>query len=129
MSGGIMYHDDSDAGFARRRVRNGWGYGSAAGNRITDREEVDRFDRAGLPPARRDTQFCPDAKGHIQAVGRDARGHDTPAIYRKPYVHPPMIEANKSGQVALRAMRLPCSAHRAPVGGWRARTGKAAERS
>jgi DNA topoisomerase-1 len=74
MSGEITYHDDSDAGITRRKVRGGWGYWDAAGNRITDRDEIDRLNRIGLPPAYRDAWFCPDPYGHIQAVGWDERG-------------------------------------------------------
>ncbi|WP_375398894.1 DNA topoisomerase IB [uncultured Sphingomonas sp.] len=70
----IVYCDDSEPGITRRKVRHGWGYWSPAGERITDREEIDRLNRIGLPPAYRDAWFCPRANGHIQAVGWDERG-------------------------------------------------------
>jgi DNA topoisomerase I len=71
---GITYHDDSEPGITRRKVRHGWGYWNAAGNRITDRDEIDRLNKIGLPPAYRDAWFCPDPNGHIQAVGWDEKG-------------------------------------------------------
>jgi len=70
----IVYCDDSMPGITRRKVRHGWGYWDPQGNRITDREEIDRLNRIGLPPAYRDAWFSPNPNGHIQAVGWDERG-------------------------------------------------------
>jgi DNA topoisomerase I len=74
MNGHITYCDDSEPGITRRKMRHGWGYFTADGERITDRDEIDRLNRIGLPPAYRDAWFCPDANGHIQAVGWDEKG-------------------------------------------------------
>ena len=70
----IVYCDDSEPGITRRKVRHGWGYWDATGKRITDREEIDRLNGIGLPPAYRDAWFCPRPNGHIQAVGWDDKG-------------------------------------------------------
>ena len=70
----IVYSDDSKPGITRKKVRNGWGYWTAKGERITDREEIDRLNTIGLPPAYRDAWFNPRANGHIQAVGWDEKG-------------------------------------------------------
>jgi DNA topoisomerase I len=70
----IVYCDDSLPGITRRKVRHGWGYWDAEGRRITDRDEIDRLNAIGLPPAYRDAWYCPKANGHIQAVGRDEKG-------------------------------------------------------
>jgi len=70
----IVYVDDQEAGITRRKVRHGWGYWDPTGKRITDREEIDRLNRIGLPPAYRNAWFCPDPNGHIQAVGWDEKG-------------------------------------------------------
>jgi DNA topoisomerase-1 len=70
----IIYCDDSDPGITRRKVRHGWGYWDADGARITDRDEIDRLNAIGLPPAYVDAWFCPHANGHIQAVGWDDKG-------------------------------------------------------
>ena len=70
----ISYHDDSEPGITRKQMRHGWGYFEVTGARITDREEIDRLNAIGLPPAYRDAWFCPDPNGHIQAVGWDEKG-------------------------------------------------------
>ncbi|MDB5696639.1 MAG: topoisomerase [Sphingomonas bacterium] len=70
----IVYSDDSKPGITRRRVRNGWAYFDSAGERIVDRDEIDRLNAIGLPPAYRDAWFNPRPHGHIQAVGWDEKG-------------------------------------------------------
>ncbi len=70
----ITYCDDHEPGITRKKVRHGWGYWDAQGKRITDRDEIDRLNAIGLPPAYTDAWFCPDPNGHIQAVGWDAKG-------------------------------------------------------
>ena len=70
----LSFVDDAMPGITRRRFGRAWGYFSARGRRITDRDEIDRLNRIGLPPAYADAWFCPDPNGHIQAVGWDDRG-------------------------------------------------------
>jgi DNA topoisomerase-1 len=70
----IRYSDDSEPGITRRKMRNGWGYFDADGARITDRDEIDRLNAIGLPPAYTDAWFCPSPDGHIQAIGWDEKG-------------------------------------------------------
>lgn len=70
----IVYHDDEEPGITRRKMRFGWAYFDPDGARITDRDEIDRLNAIGLPPAYRDAWFCPDPDGHIQAVGWDEKG-------------------------------------------------------
>nr|WP_277998495.1 DNA topoisomerase IB [Sphingomonas liriopis] len=70
----MVYCDDSKPGITRKKVRNGWAYYRADGDRITDRDEIDRLNAVGLPPAYRDAWFCPKANGHIQAIGWDEKG-------------------------------------------------------
>ena len=71
----ITYCDDSEPGITRKRVNSrAWGYWSADGNRITDRNEIDRLNAIGLPPAYTNAWYCPDPNGHIQAVGWDEKG-------------------------------------------------------
>ena len=70
----IVYSDDSTPGITRKKVRNGWGYWDASGHRITDRDEIDRLNAVGLPPAYRNAWFNPKPHGHIQAVGWDEKG-------------------------------------------------------
>jgi DNA topoisomerase-1 len=70
----ITYVDDQQPGITRRKVRGGWGYWDSHGKRITDRDEIDRLNAVGMPPAYRDCWFCPDPNGHIQATGYDDKG-------------------------------------------------------
>src|SRR4051794_26835293 len=70
----LHYVDDSRPGITRKRRGHYWQYFGADGNRITDRDEIDRLNAIGLPPAYRDAWFSPDPAGHIQAIGYDDRG-------------------------------------------------------
>ena len=70
----IVYVDDSLPGISRKRAGKGWAYCDAQGKRVTDREEIDRLNRIGMPPAYRDCWFCPSPDGHIQATGYDDKG-------------------------------------------------------
>ena len=70
----IVYSDDSRPGIVRKKVRGGWGYWTPDDQRITDRDEIDRLNAIGLPPAYRDAWFNPKPNGHIQAVGWDEKG-------------------------------------------------------
>jgi DNA topoisomerase-1 len=74
MTGRLCYVDDQIPGITRRRSGRYWQYFDAEGKRITDRDEIDRLNSIGLPPAYRDAWFCADANGHIQAIGYDEKG-------------------------------------------------------
>lgn len=71
---GLLYVTDQEAGYTRRRSGKGWTYRDATGERISDRAEIDRINKIGIPPAYTDVWICPDPTGHIQATGRDAKG-------------------------------------------------------
>jgi DNA topoisomerase-1 len=74
MSGALCYVDDSQPGITRRRHGRYWQYLDPHGKRITDRDEIDRLNAIGLPPAYVDAWFCPRPDGHIQAIGYDDKG-------------------------------------------------------
>lgn len=100
----ITYVDDHEPGITRKKVRHGWGYYDADGARITDRDEIDRLNAIGMPPAYRDCWFCPDPNGHIQGTGYDAKG-------RKQYrYHTGFREA----QEAAKYDRCPVFGHHLP---------------
>ncbi|MGH2754750.1 MAG: DNA topoisomerase IB [Actinomycetota bacterium] len=65
--------DCSAPGILRRRRGRGFEY-LRDGRRIEDPETIARIRNLGIPPAWTDVWICPDAKGHIQAVGVDAAG-------------------------------------------------------
>jgi len=70
----LHYVDDSRPGITRKRRGRYWQYFDAKGKRITDRDEIDRLNAIGMPPAYRDCWFCPSPNGHIQATGYDDKG-------------------------------------------------------
>jgi len=84
----LCFVDDSMPGYTRRRKGRYWMYFDAKGERVTDRDEIDRLNGIGLPPAYVNAWFCPKANGHIQAIGFDARG-------RKQYRYHPDFRARQ----------------------------------
>lgn len=70
----LAYVDPEMPGITRRKVGEKWGYWDTKGNRITDRDEIDRLNTIALPPAYIDAWYCPSPHGHIQAIGYDAKG-------------------------------------------------------
>ena len=74
MNARIVYHDNSEPGITRQKMSHGWAYFDVDGTRITDRDEIERLNSIGLPPAYRDAWFCPNPNGHIQAIGWDEKG-------------------------------------------------------
>lgn len=69
----LRHSSDSEPGYTRRKHGRYWQY-FESGERVTDRDEIDRLNAIALPPAYEDAWFCKDANGHLQATGVDARG-------------------------------------------------------
>ncbi|HYJ84215.1 MAG TPA: DNA topoisomerase IB, partial [Allosphingosinicella sp.] len=80
--------DQSLPGITRKRRGRYWQYFAPNGSRITDRDEIDRLNSVGMPPAYERCWFCPKPNGHIQATGYDARG-------RKQYRYHPGFRARQ----------------------------------
>ncbi|MFL9858665.1 DNA topoisomerase IB [Paraburkholderia madseniana] len=74
MPPGLRHSDDTRPGYTRRREKDGFAYFDVSGQRIDDASEIDRIAALAIPPAYEDVWICPDARGHLQATGRDARG-------------------------------------------------------
>jgi DNA topoisomerase I len=70
----LRHSSDAEPGITRKRQGRYWQYFDAEGDRITDRDEIDRLNAIGLPPAYENAWFCADPDGHLQATGIDARG-------------------------------------------------------
>jgi len=70
----LRHSSDTEPGISRKRMGRYWAYFDADGKRVTDRDEIDRLNSIGLPPAYDDAWFCADPNGHLQATGVDARG-------------------------------------------------------
>jgi DNA topoisomerase I len=66
--------DCATPGIVRRRRGRGFEYRDSAGRRVEDPETLERIRLLAIPPAWTDVWICPDALGHLQAVGTDAAG-------------------------------------------------------
>jgi DNA topoisomerase-1 len=89
---GLRYVSDRGAGITRVRVGPSFGYRHPDGSKVTDEETLTRIRKLAIPPAYEQVWICPRANGHLQAVGRDARG-------RKQYrYHPRWREVRDEGK-------------------------------
>jgi DNA topoisomerase-1 len=83
----LRHSSDQEPGYARKRMGRYWAYFDEKGERVIDREIIDRLNSVALPPAYTDAWFCKDPGGHLQATGIDARG-------RKQYRYHPLFRAS-----------------------------------
>jgi DNA topoisomerase-1 len=100
----LRYAHDDRPGITRRRRGKGFSYRDADGRPVRDPATLARIAALAIPPAWQRVWICPYANGHVQAVGRDARG-------RKQYrYHPRWREARdetKYGRMMAFAAALP----------------------
>ncbi len=66
--------DCGEHGIRRRRQGRGFTYLDADGERVADRDTLERIRELAIPPAWEDVWICPYPFGHIQATGVDAAG-------------------------------------------------------
>jgi DNA topoisomerase IB len=71
---GLIYVSDTMAGYRRQRWGNRFRYFLPDNRQLTAASEVKRIQALAIPPAYDHVWICMDARGHIQATGRDARG-------------------------------------------------------
>src|ERR671936_1047948 len=71
---GLAYVAEGRPGLTRRRLGGGFVYVDADGRRVRHRATLAGIRTLAIPPAWRDVWICASPHGHIQAVGRDARG-------------------------------------------------------
>jgi DNA topoisomerase-1 len=69
----VFVHDEAP-GIRRRRCGRGFVYRDPKGRPVKDPPTLERIRKLAIPPAWTDVWICPQAHGHIQAVGRDAKG-------------------------------------------------------
>jgi len=93
--------DQSLSGITRKRKGRYWQYFAPDGSRIADRDEIDRLNAVGMPPAYERCWFCPKPNGHIQATGYDARG-------RKQYRYHPDFRARQEAAKYERLAAFGC---------------------
>ena len=75
----LVRSDPSLAGVSRQNIANQedeylWQYLAPDGNPIDDKDPINRWNSLALPPAWTEVWICPNARGHIQATGRDVKG-------------------------------------------------------
>ena len=71
---GLRFTDLDRPGISREPLQDGWRYRDQDGKLLRDKAQIARANALVLPPAWTDVWINPDARGHIQATGRDARG-------------------------------------------------------
>lgn len=70
----LNYTSAEEPGIARRRRGGGFVYLAPNGRQVRDQATVARIRSLAIPPAWREVWISLDPDGHLQAVGRDARG-------------------------------------------------------
>ena len=101
----LHYVHDTKPGIIRKPAsEGGWDFFMPDGKLITDEKTIQRIRKLAIPPAYTDVWICKDPNGHLQAVGRDARG-------RKQYrYHPRWREIRdeaKYGKMLVFGRKLP----------------------
>ncbi len=74
LASGLRYVSPDSPGIRRHRAGRGFRYEDADGRRIRDASELERIRALAIPPAWTEVWICPREDGHLQAIGRDARG-------------------------------------------------------
>jgi len=101
---GLTYVTYTQPGISRVRSGLRFRYIAPTGKAITSKEVLSRIQTLAIPPAWSDVWICPVANGHLQAVGRDARG-------RRQYRYHPLWrtghDAAKFGDLLNVARALP----------------------
>lgn len=70
----MRHSSDAEPGYTRKKQGRYWAYFDENGERVTDRDTIERLNAIALPPAYENAWFCKDENGHLQATGVDARG-------------------------------------------------------
>ena len=71
---GLRYVTGTGPCIRRIRCGKGFRYVGSDGRILRDAKHLERIRSLVIPPAWEDVWICPSANGHLQAVGRDARG-------------------------------------------------------
>jgi DNA topoisomerase-1 len=85
---GLTFCSDAHPGLSRVGTAQSVAYRDERGKPIKDEKTLARIAALAIPPAWTDVWICPRADGHIQAIGRDAKG-------RKQYRYHPDWRATK----------------------------------
>ena len=100
----LRHVSDRQPGIRRIRTDQGFVYQNPDGSVVTDEATLARIRKLAIPPAYEDVWICRNPNGHLQAVGRDARG-------RKQYRYHPrwrqVRDEAKYGKMLLFGQKLP----------------------
>ena len=84
----LRYVSDTIPGIMRSGLPGGFVYQHSDDARPIDAQTLERIRKLAIPPAYTSVWICPLADGHLQAVGRDAKG-------RKQYRYHPLWRATR----------------------------------
>lgn len=76
----LTFIKDEVPGILRKRRGRGFCYYDADGNRVTDKETLDRINNLTIPPQWNEVWISPKENGYLQATGRDDKN-------RKQYIY------------------------------------------
>ncbi len=76
----LKHIDDSDLVIERKKQGRGYIYFDASGEKIDSPKIINRIKKIVIPPMWSEVKICNLDEGHIQAIGRDAKG-------RKQYIY------------------------------------------
>src|SRR5918993_929912 len=101
---GLRFINGDEHGIRRKRAGKSFNYVSDKGRTVKDEATLGRIRSLAIPPAWTDVWISPFENGHIQAIGRDAKG-------RKQYRYHPRWREVRDGNKYFRlidfAMALP----------------------
>jgi DNA topoisomerase-1 len=101
---GLVYTSDEQPGIRRVKRGTSFTYVTAQNRAVRDKETLTRIRSLVIPPAWTGVWICPNARGHLQATGRDARG-------RKQYRYHPkwreVRDSTKYGRMIAFGQALP----------------------
>ena len=101
---GLRYTQDTEPGLRRENGRKGFQYTGPDGKRVRDEETLARIKKLAIPPAWTDVWICKDARGHLQATGRDVKGRKQYRYHERWRVH---RDADKFDRMIEFAAALP----------------------
>ncbi|MBC7370320.1 MAG: DNA topoisomerase IB [Bdellovibrionaceae bacterium] len=98
----LNFSNDKKPGWTRKKLGKKYVFCDLRGKRVVSAKITERLNKLAVPPAYRDVWYSPDPRGHIQAVGWDARGrkqyryHQDWVAQRDEHKYERMIEFAKS---------------------------------
>jgi DNA topoisomerase-1 len=101
---GLRYVRDDEPGITRVPTGKGFRYLSPDGKPVSDKAELRRINSLAIPPAWTNVWICPSPSGHLQAVGRDAKGRKQ---YRYHSAYREVRDQTKFGRMLAFGSALP----------------------